>query len=184
MALFTEEETAVIKREYDFKERLSDSALSETSSVFTVHNLNTTENNDDDMSKSDILAPFNTNENDTMENDTMENDTMENIEPLIVSRRIIKFSPKLREFNRRYERDNNSNIDNGIYVQSLSSNNSPRAFSTRSTSSNTMQSSYTQIDKQIIEKMVKMGFDNSFVKSSLNSDSHNSATTCYYLMLG
>jgi hypothetical protein len=166
-----------IKKEYDFKERLNGSSFSEESSLFTVHNLDTSENNEasDDLSKSDVLAPFNTNEDNS-------DKFLKSIEPMIVSRKMLKFSSKLREVNRKYERDNNSNIDNGVYIQGTQLG-SPRMYSAKSTATTTIQTASNQIDKQVLEKMERMGFDKTFVLSSLNSGVHNNATTCYYLMV-
>lgn len=162
-----------MRKEYDFKDRNKDSSLSE-SSLFTEHNLDTTVNKSNEESKSEILAPFNTNE----ENSRF----MESVEPLIVSRKAIKFSSKLREINRRYERDNNSNNDNGIYVNSLSSDIPTKLHSTRLTATNSTQSSSSQPDNQILNKMEKMGFERSFVLDGLKLNIHNCATTCYYLL--
>ena len=188
VTLFTEEEISCIKKEYDFKERNKDKSISEDeSSVFTVHNLDTTVNNENeaDLSKSAILAPFNSNE-------PNEQSFIESVQPLIISKKAIKFCSKLREIDRQYERDNNSKIDNGVYLQSaisaLSSPSSPKGSHlglTRSTASSTMMQSFTsQIDKSILNQMEKMGFDRSFTLTSLNSNVHNSATTCYYLLAG
>jgi len=166
-----------IKKEYDFKERLNDSSFSEESSLFTVHNLDTSENNgaNEDLSKSDILAPFNTNEDNS-------DKFLKSIEPMIMSRKMLKFSSKLRDVNRKYERDNNSNIDNGVYIQGAQLA-SPRTYSGKSTATTTIQTPSNQIDKQVLKKMEKMGFDKTFVLSSLNSAMHNNVTTCYYLMV-
>ena len=125
------------------------------------------------MNKSSILAPFNSNET--------EEDFIGEVQPLIESRKIIKFSSKLREINRQYERDNNSNIDNGVYVQQMSPRSSLKSYSTRSTAYST-QHYTTQVNKQVLNKMEKMGLDKGFVISSLNANAHNSATTCYYLL--
>jgi hypothetical protein len=119
VCLFNEEEVHSIRREYDFKERLKDASVSDTSSIFTVHNLDTENSEDTEMSKSIVLAPYNTNESD-------EEELLSRVEPLVISKRIIKFSSKLREVDRQYEKDNNSNIDNGIYVDPLNKINSPK----------------------------------------------------------
>jgi len=162
-----------MRKEYDFKDRHKNSSLSE-SSLFTEHNLDTTINRSNEESKSEILAPFNTNEGD--------NKFMESVEPLIVSRKVIKFSSKLREINRKYERDNNSNNDNGIYVNNASSDIPIKSHSTRLTATNSTQSSSSHPDNQILNKMETMGFEKSFVLDSLKSNVHNCATTCYYLL--
>lgn len=126
------------------------------------------------MNKSSILAPFNSNETD-------EEEFADEVELLIESRKIIKFSSKLREVNRQYERDNNSNIDNGVYVQHMNARSSLKSYSTRSTANST-QPCTNQLNKQVLNKMEKMGLDKEFVVSSLNANAHNSATTCYYLL--
>jgi hypothetical protein len=84
-------------------------------SIFTVHNLDTSESaeNGADMSKSTILAPFNSNE-------PHEQEFVESVTPLVVPKRTLKFSSKLREFDRQYERNNNSKLDNGVYVSAPS----------------------------------------------------------------
>ena len=110
--LFTEEEVSDLKREFDFRERLNDSSISD-SSVFTVHNLETENSDTEELSKSVVLAPYNTNESDEEE----EEEFIDSIEPMIMSKRTIKFASKIREVNRQYEKDNNSNINNGIYLQ-------------------------------------------------------------------
>ena len=177
VGLFTEEEINLAKKEYDFKDRCKDSSVSETSSIFTEYNLNTSTSNDrDDISKSDILAPFNTNEED-------DKSFIGSIEPLVVSRKVIKFASHIREVNRQYERDNNSNNDDGIYVQPVNPGASPRIYTTRSTTANTTQSSSNKINKQLLMKMEKMGLEKSFVIASLCSNIHNCATTCYYLLM-
>ena len=61
-----------------------------------------------DISKSVILAPFNS---------LVKSDIDEDISDLVADKKIIKFKSKLREYDRRYERDNNSKIDNGMYVK-------------------------------------------------------------------
>jgi len=135
VCLFSEDEVHSIKKEYDFKERLKDTSVSDTSSIFTIHNLDTENSDDTEMSKSVVLAPYNTNESD-------EEELLNNVEPLIISKRAIKFSSKLREVNRQYEKDNNSNIDNGIYINPLDKINSPKILSKKSERSSKSKSWY------------------------------------------
>ena len=170
MGLFTHEEICSIKREYDFRERLKDNSSSEDSSVFTVHDLDGTGNDSElNITKSDVLAPFNTNNPD-------ESDFIEEIKSQITKKKTIKFLSKLREIDRKFERDNNSNIDNGIYVMSMTSDRSIKFSNSKSkTTSN-------QINSKILEQMEKMGFNKSFVRNSLSKNAHNSATACYYLL--
>ena len=110
--MFSKEEIRSIKEEFDYRERLKDQSANEDEvSIFTVHNLDTTESaeNGADLSKSTILAPFNSNE-------PREQEFIESVKPLVVAKRTLKFSSKLREIDRQYERNNNSKLDNGVYV--------------------------------------------------------------------
>ena len=102
----------MIRKEYSFKDRVQEN--DDASSIFTEHNLDATENsieNGIEVTKSIILAPFNSLEQDGYE------EFLEEAEKHVAVKRIIKFKSKLREFDRRYERDNNSKLDNGVYVQ-------------------------------------------------------------------
>lgn len=166
VSIFTEEELSSIRRDYDFKERLKDSSVSSNSSIFTVHNLDTEAN--EELSKSIVMAPYNTNES----------GCEDFVEVPVVSKRVIKFSSKLREVNREYERDNNSNIDNGIYLKSA--NAKPHRVHCKRNS--VMKIVGGQIKKEVLSEMEKMGFERKFVIGSVNANSHNSATTCYYLL--
>ncbi len=118
MCLFTAEEREVIRKEYYFEARAEESPESDVDgSVFTEHNLNTTENVEQsglEHTKSLILAPFNTIERDTQQ-------FLDAVLPLVVPKRTVKLSSQLRELDRRYERENNSRLDNGVYVQLASS---------------------------------------------------------------
>jgi hypothetical protein len=126
--LFTREEAEAIRKEYDFKDRLLEKAEDASSSIFTEHNLDTTENGSDiglDLSKSTILAPFNTPE-------AEEKLFIENLEENMQSKKVVKFSSKIREFDRRYERDNNSQLDNGVYVQAINDLELPKSSNRKS----------------------------------------------------
>ncbi len=115
VSIFTPEEIESIKQEYSFKEHSQDDSAADeaSSSMFTEHKLDTTDNdaeNDPDMSKSTVLAPFNS-------VDPNGQELIEDLTRQALSRRVIKFHSKLRELDRRYERNNNSQLDNGVYVQ-------------------------------------------------------------------
>lgn len=126
------------------------------------------DDSDSDISKSQVLAPFNTVESSA-------NEFIESIEPLVV-KNDIKFSSKLREVNRQYERNNNSNIDNGIYVKSMTLKQPIKSANVKS------RATLNQINNKVLEQMLKMGFEKDFIQNSLNRNLHNCATTCYYLL--
>lgn len=189
VSLFTNEEIDLIRKEYDFRERKSGESFSEDAScsMFTEHNLDTTENdneNSEDLSKSTILAPFNTPDPET------DLSTSE-IQNLIVNKKIIKFKSKLREYDRKYERENNSQQDNGVYLQAVkdpctqkngkASQQSCYSNSKKSTTGATTGSFGTTsqfngiifhpfIEESIFKKMEEMGYDKAFVINSLASN--------------
>jgi len=111
VCLFSQEEIDSIKKEYSYKQKSQENSINEdsNSSIFTEHNLDTTEN-DQDLSKSTILAPFNSIE-------SKETIFMERVKRIAQNKKVIKFNSKIRECDRKYERNNNSKLDNGVYVQ-------------------------------------------------------------------
>ena len=125
LPIFTHEEIEAIKNEYRFKGPTNDSLNSSESisSIFTEHKLDTMENeaeNDLNQSKSTVLAPFNSLE-------TEQERFIRGIERGVQPKKMLKFSSKLREYDRRYERNNNSQLDNGVYVQPVGGA-SPKGF--------------------------------------------------------
>ncbi len=76
---------------------------------FTEHHLDTSINEltRNDSSKSIILAPFNS----TQTEMSIDEISYEDIRP----KQAIKFSSKVREVDRQYERNNNCDLDNGVY---------------------------------------------------------------------
>ena len=129
-----------------------------------------------DASKSLILAPYNTGNEE-------QDEFISSIERKVINKKTIKFASKLRELNRRYERNNNSNIDNGIYVKSVLSKYTNKASIERLIMNNPEEGYQSEINDKILAKMVKFGFNKEGVIASINSNLHNSMTTCYYLFL-
>lgn len=165
--LFTEDEIKSIRNEYNFKDRINDS----DESIFTEYDLDNSKNSRDNdemnLSKSIILAPYNSFANYDKCDDN------EDIE--IVDSKIVKFKSKLREYNRKYERDNNSKIDNGMYVK----NNKPLDYKPKNV---TKAYQIYQTKTSIFKQMEGMGFEKSFIISSLSNNKTNCATTLYHLL--
>jgi len=94
----------LIKGEYNYKEK----TVNDTS-LFTEYNLVDTEDSSIELntSKSTILGPFNS----TI---SMEEEVKDR---KMEDKNIMKLKSKLREFDRRYERENNNKQDNGIYIK-------------------------------------------------------------------
>ena len=113
VALFSEEEMHSIKREYSYKERVVESL---NGSLFTEHNLDGSADSNlsigMNVSKSGVLGPFNSAAD-------FSDNYIQQISDKAEDKRSIKFKSKLREFDRRYERENNSKLDNGMYVKNL-----------------------------------------------------------------
>jgi len=63
--------------------------------------------------KSIILAPFNS----TMSKIDVELIQDKSIKKLLVDKKCIKFSAKVKELDRQYELNNNADLDNGVYHQ-------------------------------------------------------------------
>eukprot|EP00826_Nyctotherus_ovalis_P030732 TRINITY_DN2453_c0_g4_i4.p1 TRINITY_DN2453_c0_g4~~TRINITY_DN2453_c0_g4_i4.p1 ORF type:complete len:383 (+),score=90.52 TRINITY_DN2453_c0_g4_i4:881-2029(+) len=107
--IFYPEEIELIKSEYHLKMPVNSAESSVNCSIFTEYALDTTDHNiDDSIGKSLILGPYNSLEKAPGD--------ISNLEAEILPKKVLKFSSKLREYNRKYERDNNSKLDNGIYL--------------------------------------------------------------------
>ena len=61
--------------------------------------------------KSVILAPFNSSASD------INAKLSPSIKRMILSKEHIKFGPRVREIDRKYEENNNQEVDNGVYNQ-------------------------------------------------------------------
>lgn len=172
------------------------------STLFTEYNIETTQNeNDLSNSKSTILAPFNSTNSINSEDLFFNND-------ILISRNIIKFNPKLRDIDRNYERNNNGELDNGVYVECEYSNysenlpehrmepNNPKTNDkeSKSRSKNGGKTHHLKdsaiknlngnnLNMKIIKQISEFGYSKSFIIDSLVKNEMNYATTSYYLLL-
>jgi hypothetical protein len=119
--VFNEQEKEVIKKEFTFgtSDRfnrnngnlliggLSDEAM--PSDCFTIQNLDSTKNSllRNATTKSVILAPFNS----TKTHSTMQDEEFK----IHAKEHKIRFHARVREIDRQYERNNNCELDNGVY---------------------------------------------------------------------
>ena len=69
--------------------------------------------------KSIVLAPFNS----TLTHISQELYLREDIKDLIIDKKSIKFAVKAKEIDRQYEKNNNADLDNGVYHDNTSSEN-------------------------------------------------------------
>jgi len=113
IVMFTEEEKQKITKEFTFNDCwwLNRNFETKVSWDFTEQDLETVQNEllRNHSSKSIILAPFNSSASDVDASISPE------IKWLILSKEKIKFGPKVREINRKYEENNNQEVDNGVY---------------------------------------------------------------------
>lgn len=120
VSLFTEEEIQGIRSEYNFMERLEENS---DASILTEHDLDSVENsfadNGAELSKSTILGPFNSlgNSSHSLLQGLDNSSRQKPVDGEFGFEKKIKFRPKLREVDRKYERNNNSKVDNGMYVK-------------------------------------------------------------------
>ena len=111
--LFSEKEKEVIIKEFCYSRRLNRNTVEESreeTSIFTEHNLETSMNDltKNISSKSIILAPFNSTK-------TELSSIHLSVEDMIEDRKVLKLGTKVREVDRQYERNNNCELDNGVY---------------------------------------------------------------------
>ena len=113
--MFTDEEKTLIFKEFTFNDcrRLNWNFETKQGREFTEQDLETVQNEliRNHSTKSVILAPFNSSASD------INAKIPSYIKKLIVSKDKIKFGPRVREVNRKYEENNNQEVDNGVYNQ-------------------------------------------------------------------
>ncbi len=101
--LFGEDEKAAINKEYAYSQKRED-----TDTIFTEQNIDTSQSEltRNNTSKSLILAPFNS---------VIEEGKDEEKPDFCEKRRMIKFAARVKEVDRQYEKNNNGDVDNGVY---------------------------------------------------------------------
>lgn len=77
---------------------------------FTEQNLETSQNEltRNISSKSNILAPFNSTYSEVPEKQEIK-------ESMMANRNVVKFAAKVKDIDRQYEKNNNCELDNGVY---------------------------------------------------------------------
>ncbi len=107
ISLFTEAEKEVVRKEYCYSRK----GATDTNTLFTEQNIDSTQNDltRNMTEKSVILAPFNTTKGESQKSDRNA--------PMLEKRTAIRFSGKVRDVDRQYEKNNNGDVDNGVYNQ-------------------------------------------------------------------
>jgi len=112
--VFTIKEKEKIKEEFEIKANTERKQI-DTENTFTEQSIDRTINEltKNISSKSIILAPFNTTLSE-FDDDAEENENI-NLPNKIKDKRIIKFGPNIKEIDKQYEKNNNGEMDNGVY---------------------------------------------------------------------
>ncbi len=114
VTIFTDSEIESIRDEYSYAKRGRDN---DTRTLFTEQNIDSTQNDltKNITTKSVILAPFNSTVTEILENEEGKRAAAERDSMMQDKRSMIKFCAKVRDIDRQYEKNNNGEIDNGVY---------------------------------------------------------------------
>eukprot|EP01022_Parablepharisma_sp_SALTPOND_P013441 TRINITY_DN17_c0_g2_i1.p1 TRINITY_DN17_c0_g2~~TRINITY_DN17_c0_g2_i1.p1 ORF type:complete len:912 (+),score=114.75 TRINITY_DN17_c0_g2_i1:1513-4248(+) len=201
ITLFTEAEKEAIRKEYSCVKKSNTGT--DTNTLFTEQNIDSTLNDltKNMTTKSVILAPFNTSRN-----------SCSSIQAPIVDKKMaIKFSAKVRDIDRQYEKNNNGEVDNGVYNKfaeegrSESNDSLNESFEEGGTQYSGLLEGYDKtastqativkyhaerekeqtekIDEEVLKKVETLGYPRGYVLSCLNEGKMNYATTAYYLLV-
>jgi len=196
--LFTESEKESIKNEFmNIKKTFRNQLLQTTESDWFVEqniDVSSSELTKNASTKSLILAPFNTTERGTVK-----------IEE-ICDKRIIKLGAKVKEVDKQYEKNNNCEVNNGVYNEcwdqseytSLSSDsddlieddvifiNESQTKCTKKSIKNSLLDSLVEkvpvINKEIVNCIAELGYPKEYVTEGLEKSMRNYATTSYFLL--
>jgi len=194
--LFTEAEKEAIREEYACgKKTKGDETV-----LFTEQNIDSTQSEltRNITDKSFILAPFNTTQGSSNSNTLSI--------PLYNKKDIIKFGAKARDADRQYEKNNNGDLDNGVYndmvcvskAKSISSDDCvsiDSSFNNNEVSEDLNYNSRqevrdeipyvvigSKIDEEVVKFMELYGFSREYVIKCLKSNEMNCATSTYHLL--
>ena len=180
--IFTEEEQISLDNEY-WNGR-------NPKKTFTEHNIESVQNETikDYLTKSIILGPFNSNATSPNINKELTVYTKESI---------IKMKRRLKNIDGQYEKNNNGDVDNGVYKRLLLNSNE-KAIHKSNGSMNDEDISTNRrpckvklplsinkpikIDESVLLKMEMYGYPKEYVRKHLHSNELNHATTTYYLL--
>lgn len=154
--IFTTAETEAIFKEYDPEHKETDSLFTEQAIESTINDL--MKNASD---KSFILAPFNSDRSAC-------NKIEDSVKELLVNRDVIKFAAKVRDIDRQYERNNNEDIDHGIYNKLISASSRSRDCSSENSDEVPCNSSASEEEFNELIRDDKFIVKNLPVKNGIN----------------
>lgn len=191
VSLFSEAEKA------NFAKEFLHSTESSCDSLFTEQRIDSTltEANMNNTSKSVIFAPFNSVENEEGE---MGNECVE-------KKLVIRFAAKVRDIDRQYEKNNNGDIDNGVYnkfvrcsteEENAEGNECKEEDKPKENRDNGLKTQVNfsppksavvervrnEIDNGSLTQMEQFGFRRDYVVKCLKKNELNHATATYYLL--
>jgi serine/threonine protein kinase len=114
LCLFSDQEKDTIRKEYSYANKIKkEQGEAETNTLFTEQNVDSTLNDltKNCTTKSVILAPFNS----TITDSHSHKDTDTPSDKMVEKKQMIKFGAKVRDVDRQYEKNNNGDLDNGVY---------------------------------------------------------------------
>jgi len=169
---------------------------------FDIKNLDTIEENEnkDADSRSFILTPYNS-DIDNNPNNSDDDSIDSEYKNLEINNNIIQYNNKAKDFSRKYEMNNNEEIDNGLIDNNFIGENNILPSNGNFNNSedinkelnllhgneeNNLNMDNTKeslINEKAIEDLEELGFNKHFVRKSLMKNEFNYATTSYKLIV-
>ncbi len=213
VSLFTKEEKEAIAKEFTYARHanrnggVTEGPSTIESDWFTEQDIDCSQSDltRNVTTKSVILAPFNS----TITEDEVPEPVKKE---LVAQRRVVKLSAKVREVDRQYEKNNNCEVDNGVYNKAAGESKegelNPLATNEDSVEEESAEveshgPSRTDepmgevvkkylldslaprplaIDKATVGRVEALGYPSDYVVAGLEKAVHNHATTTYYLL--
>lgn len=175
--------------------------------IFDIKNLDTDDEDENEnpnsKTKSIIYTPYNSYIEDDNNNLNDSDDSIDlNNKDIEIQNYIIEYSSKVKDLNRKYEMNNNEEIDNGFIDEdkyNQENNISPSngnfnnneniniEFNIKNEAEeiklNMNNNKEIEINEKALEDLEKLGFDKTYVKECLIKNDFNYATTSYGLLV-
>ena len=202
--LFSKSEKETLSKSYiDYrKNKLDDLVENFTlSNLFDDKKKSDIENNNNE-SKSSLLAPFNSLNYDffniSNENTVSKKDNFDDFynKKICLEKDLLSFSNKAKELNIQYELNNNKEVDNGVLINSKSiACSSSSSLSNSNTFRNSQKYSeyeynsigiYSINDEKldrILSQMELMGYERDYIIKSIKNNNLNHASTVFFLLM-
>jgi len=198
-SLFTEVEKETIRKEYSYVKKSTNGT--DTGTLFTEQNIDSTQNEltKNATTKSVILAPFNSTQSDFSNS---------NNAPAVEKKCVIKFGAKVRDVDREYEKNNNGDLDNGVYNKLMESSKEKSLYESNDSlegsfgedvepqcsgildeEPETTVAPYTEerqkekLNEEIIKQLENLGYPKKYIVTCIEEGKMNYGTAAYYLLL-